>query len=136
ARPLTVSHLPSKNPQKRRSALRTSTEILCPSPVTCLQRAATATLLAARPIAAIVPNRSELGRIGSLPQKLSSPPQSSLVMPTSARTSFTPFFRSKSGDVAGSLNFFSSSSLNRLLSAFVSTDRSVMVAVPIGGSPS
>src|SRR6266403_1586306 len=33
-----VSHFPSKNPAKRRSALRTSTEISCPSPGACLRR--------------------------------------------------------------------------------------------------
>ena len=38
ARPLMVSHFPSKNPAKRRNAFRTSTEISCPSPVACLQR--------------------------------------------------------------------------------------------------
>src|SRR5260370_596745 len=60
-----VSHFSSKKPQKRRNAFRTSTEISCPSPVVCFQSAASATLLAARPIAPIVPNRMELGRTGS-----------------------------------------------------------------------
>src|SRR5882724_2027982 len=52
-----VSHLPSKNPAKRRNALRTSTEISWPWPVACLQSAATATLLTARLTAASVPLR-------------------------------------------------------------------------------
>src|SRR6516165_722948 len=59
--PLIVSHFRSKKPAKRRNALRTSTPISCPSPVRCRQSAATATALAARPIAAMLPKRKGLG---------------------------------------------------------------------------
>ena len=73
-RPLIVSHFPSKNPANRRSALRTSTEISCPSPLVCLQSAASATLLAARPIAAMRPeaDRARENRIASGKRELAS----------------------------------------------------------------
>src|ERR1700730_12710823 len=85
-RPLIFSHFPSKKPQKRIRAFRTSTAMSCPSPVLYLQIAATDTLFAARPSAAIEPQRIRLGIIGSCPYKVSFPPQSEVVIPTSART--------------------------------------------------
>src|SRR6266550_7108655 len=114
-----VSHFPSKNPAKRRNALRTSTEISWPWPVACLQSAATATLLAARPTAASVPNRIGLGRIGSDPQNVSLPPASAVVSPMSFNTSFVSACRSKSGDDAGVLSFDSSDSVNPSLPVLV-----------------
>src|SRR5437660_12920503 len=107
-----VSHFPSKNPAKRRSALRTSTEISWPWPVACLQSAATATLLAARPTAASVPNRIGLGRIGSDPQDVSLPPASAVVSPMSSNISLVVAGRSKYGDVAGWLTFCSRAFVN------------------------
>src|SRR5437868_8037799 len=53
-------------------------------------------------------------------------------MPISARTSFTPLCRSKSGDVAGLFSFSSSVSVNRSVALFVSIDRSIIVPVLIG----
>src|ERR1700752_1356502 len=118
-RPLMVSHLPSKNPQNRLNALRTSTEISWPSPVACFQSAERATLRAAKPIAAAAPKRIELGRIGSDPEKLSLPPESDVFNPMSFNTSFVPACRSKSGDVAGLLSFVSSALVNRPVAAVV-----------------
>src|ERR1700680_1271798 len=62
-RPFIVSHFPSKKQQKRRRALRTSTEMSCPSPVRALQSAATPMALAAKPMAAMLPKRMGLGTI-------------------------------------------------------------------------
>src|ERR1700719_613072 len=103
-RPLIVSHSRSKKPQKRRRAFRTSTAISCPSPVRDLQREAAAMALAAKPIAAIAPNRKLLGIIGSRPKKERLPPQSAVTIPTSLSTCSTPPYRSKSEELSGLLS--------------------------------
>jgi len=133
---LTFSHLPSKNPQKRRSALRTSTEIFCPSPVACPPKSGHRYAPCSQTDRSHCPKPQRALENWIASVELSSPPQSS-ARHADIREDFVNAFlqievwRTLPDDSTSLLRFQLTDCSRRSFQR----DRSVIVAVLIGGSP-